>query len=276
MAQGALVAVSKTIDTDQHVATAESLTLWAVVSAEDYAERVARAVGGIADSEDPASAQVRLVECVDVLGAESAFFANVVRDGPRISACRFMLACDPGWFRHRLDRDDLAKDPWLAYAAHHSEPVLASDIRLDEPESPALREPAALGGFASAYLVPTHSGLGNSRTSLLVLGSTQTGYFEREGLGRLRLGARALAAELHDWWLARRRRELLAKTRITPEELELLRLERQGHCSKHIAKTIDSTASAVNSRFQRLNVKMGAPNRRAAARLAVDSGLLPF
>lgn len=246
------------------------------MSADDYADRVARAIERIAESAGPASAQLRLAECVAALGAESAFFATVVRDSSRISACRFMLACDPGWFRHRLEQGAVADDPWLAYAAHHSEPILASDIRLPESGHPVRCEPAGAGCFASAYLVPTHSGIGNSRTSLLVLGSTRAGFFEGEGLGRLRLGARALAAELHDWWLARLRRELLARTRITPSELELLRLERLGHCSKHIAKAIDSTASAVNSRFQRLNVKMGAPNRRAAARLAVDSGLLPF
>jgi DNA-binding CsgD family transcriptional regulator len=246
------------------------------VSAADYADRVATAVERIAEVPDPATVQLRLVECVAALGAECAYFASVVRDSDQVCACRFMLACDPGWFRHHLIGASVARDPWLAYAAHHAEPILASDMSLSAPEGPALREPGGQGGFASALLVPAHSGPGHSRISLLVLGSSRAGFFEGEGLGRFRLGARALAAELHDWWTARLRRELVARSRITPTELELLRHERLGHGSKHIARALRSTESAVNSRFQRLNGKMGTANRRAAARLAVECGLLPF
>lgn len=260
----------------QTLATAEEPTLWAIVSAADYAVRVATAVERIAESQDPATAQLVLVDCVAALGAEYALFASFVRDSDQISTCRFMLACDPGWFRQHLDGSGVARDPWLAYAAHHAEPLLASDMAFSGADGPTLRDPGSPRGFASAFLVPAHSGPGHSRVSLLVLGSARAGFFEGQGLGRLRLGARALAAELHDWWWARLRRELVVRSRITPTELELLRHERLGHGSKHIARALESSESAVNSRFQRLNGKMGTPNRRAAARLAVECGLLPF
>lgn len=257
-------------------ATAERPTLLAIVTAPGYADRVSTAVERVAESPDPAAAQLHLAECIATLGVESAYFANLVRDGADISSCRFMLACDPGWFQRRLDVCDMSRDPWLSYAMHHAEPILSSDLALCGIRGPALRETAIDDDFASAFLVPAQSGPGHSRVSLLVLGSAQAGFFEGQGLGRIRLGARALAAELHDWWLARRRLELITRARITPFELELLRHERLGHGSKHIARVLHSSEGAVNSRFQRLNTKLGTPNRRAAARLAVECRLLPF
>ena len=256
--------------------TADPDALWARVSAPGYPERVSQAIEQLAASRAPATAQLRLIHCVAALGAESALFASIQREDCQVSACHFMLACDPDWFRHHLYGDEVIHHPWLAYAAHHAEPVLASDLVDALPRDHMVPRACAADGFASAFLVPAHSGQGHARTSLLVLGSAQRGYFEGEGLCRLRLGARALAAELHDWWWARQRHELVQRARLTPAELDLLRHERLGHGSKHIARALQSTESAVNSRFQRLNAKLGTHNRRAAARLAVESGLLPY
>ncbi len=257
-------------------ATADCPTLLATVTAPGYVDRVCTAVEGVAEATDVAAAQFRLAECVATLGVESACFANLVRDGTDIASCRFMLACDPGWFQRRLAGRDLARDPWLCYAIHHAEPILASDPTLCEHCDASSCDPAFDDDFASAFLVPVQSGPGHSRVSLLILGSPQAGYFEAEGLARFRLGARALAGELHDWWLARRRLELLVQARITPLELELLRHERLGHGSKHIARVLRSSEGAIDSRFQRLNAKLGTPNRRAAAHLVVECRLLPF
>ena len=133
---------------------------------------------------------------------------------------------------------------------------------------------AVQNGFASAVLVPAHSGAGHSRISLLCLGSSRPGYFEGEGFGRFKLGARTLASEFHDWWLARTRRDLVVKARITRDDLELLRHQRQGHGSKRIAAELHVSKSSINSRFQRMISKLGVPNRKAAARLASECGLI--
>ena len=74
--------------------------------------------------------------------------------------------------------------------------------------------------------------------------------------------------------MARIRRELLVRARITPSDLELLRHEYHGHSSKHIAAVLQVSPSSINSRFQRMNTKLGVPNRRTAARLAAECGLL--
>jgi len=129
-------------------------------------------------------------------------------------------------------------------------------------------------GFASAVLVPVHSGIRHSRISLLCLGSPTSGYFEGDGFGRFKLGARTLACEVHEWWSAQSRRELLSQAHITAGDLELLRHQCQGHSSKRIAAELCVSKSSINSRFQRINVKLGVPNRRMAARLAAECGLI--
>ena len=246
----------------------------AIVARADYVSRVNAVIERIAATRDRAGLLALLRTCMHALGAENAAFVSFVRDDADVASCRFMLACAPGWCQRYLDANCIIHDPWLAYAAHHGEPVLASALRISDVQARRVIDLAAQHGFASAVLVPVHSGAGHSRISLLCLGSAQAGYFEGDGFGRLRLGARLLAAELHDWWMVRIRRELIVKARITPSDLELLRHEHLGHSSKHIAASLQVSASSINSRFQRMNAKLGVPNRRLAARLAAQCGLL--
>lgn len=255
-------------------ANPEASALAQIVAAADYTERIAAVAERIAEARDQATVHALLTQGVQALGAENAVFVSFIRDNADLSACRFMLVCEPDWCQRYLEAGCFAHDPWLAYAAHHSEPIPASALPVLDAEGQRVIALAMRNGFASAALVPAHSGAGHSRISLLCLGSTQPGFFEGEGFGRFRLGARLIAAELHDWWLARIRRELIVKARITQADLELLRHEQQGHSSKRIAAELQVSKSSINSRFQRMNMKLGVPNRRLAARLAVECGLL--
>lgn len=250
----------------------EPATLLAIVSSPGYAERVSFAAERIGTASDPAAAQRLLIDGIAVLGARNAFFASFVRDGQDIGACRFMWACEADACRPDLDGDRLLRDPWLAYAANHAAPIVASALTAADQGGHELIAPAQRQSFASVLLVPAHSGPGHARIGLLALGSAHAGFFESEGLARFRIGARALATELHDWWQARLRRELA--THLTPAELELLRHEHCGHGSKLIARALDVSPCAIDSRFQRINARLGVPNRRAAVRLAIECGLL--
>jgi len=252
----------------------EPATLWTIVTSAGYADRVSAAAERIATAPDPAAAQRLLVEGIAVLGVQNAFFASFERSRTDICDCRFMLAFEPAGWRPALDGQGLLQDPWLAYAAHHAAPVVADALPATDHGGHALIDPAHRHGFASTLLVPAHSGPGHARIGLLALGSPHVGFFEGEGLPRFRIGARALATELHDWWQARLRRELLARSRITPADLELLRHEHSGHGSKLIARVLDVSPCAIDSRFQRINARLGVPNRRAAVRLALECGLL--
>jgi DNA-binding NarL/FixJ family response regulator len=83
-----------------------------------------------------------------------------------------------------------------------------------------------------------------------------------------------LAMELHDWWLTRLRRNLVVKARLSSDDLVLLQHQAQGHCSKRIAAELCVSKSSIDSRFQRMNAKLGVQNRRMAVKLAIDCGLI--
>ena len=80
--------------------------------------------------------------------------------------------------------------------------------------------------------------------------------------------------ELHDWWVAQVKRELIVNARLTQDDLFLLTRERQGHSTKRIANELGTTPGSIDARFQRINAKLGVPNRKAAARVAAEYGLI--
>ena len=239
-----------------------------------YSTRVSEIVERIAAAPDQPSVHRLLREGVAALGAERAAFVSFVRGESELSSCRLMLDCEPSWCRRYLDRGCFSLDPWLAYGARESEPVVASALNIVDPAQRSVVTLAAEAGFASVVLVPAHSGAGHSRVSLLCLGHSTLGYFEAEGLARLRVGARGLALELHDWWLGRIRQETLSRSRLTRGDLMLLEHQCLGHSSKRIAAELNLSRTSVNSRFQRLIAKLGVVNRKMAARLAIECGLI--
>ena len=113
-----------------------------------------------------------------------------------------------------------------------------------------------------------------SRFGALYIGSNVPGYFEAEGYYAFKVGARMLAAELQEWWLSFLRKDLLARAHVTDEELFLLAEERSGNQTKRIARDLGVSPQSVHSRFQRLNAKLHVPNKKAAARIAAEYGLI--
>jgi DNA-binding CsgD family transcriptional regulator/AcrR family transcriptional regulator len=248
--------------------------LLAQVSDSRYAARVAAIAACIPAAADQPAVHALFREGVAALGAERAAFVSFVRDDTTLSSCRFMIDCDPAWGRMYLDDGHFVHDPWLAYAAHHSEPVLADELEVVDPLQRRVIDLAVRAGFVSALLVPAHSGAGHSRISALCLGAAAPGYFDSPTLPTVRVSARMLAMELHDWWLARLRCSLVVRARLSHDDLVLLRHQLQGHSSKRIAAELQVSKGSVDCRFQRMNAKLGVPNRRMAVKLAIECGLI--
>ena len=261
-------------DSDEEAAPRPAVTLQSRVADEQFPARVASIAAQVAKATEHHAIHALFREGATVLGASSAVFVSFVRDERDSAAYRFMLACDPAWGRVYVQDGHFAHDPWLAYAAQHSEPVVASALNVMDDEHRRVQDLAASAGFVSAVLIPAHSGAGHSRVSVLCLGSSTAGYFEGAGLAQLRVNARMLALELHDWWLARIRRDLIVKARIKPNDLVLLQHQSQGHSSKKIAAALRVSRQSINSRFQRMNAKLGVGNRRMAVQLAIECGLI--
>jgi DNA-binding CsgD family transcriptional regulator len=245
-----------------------------VTSNPAYASQVSAVVQSIAEASDEPSVVDLLGKAARQLGADAAAFVSFIRDDGAHESYRFMLACDPVWCHEYQRRGWYAQDPWLQYALNHTEPALASSIPVGSAKQRELSELAKSFGFASTVIVPAPSAGALSRVGVLCLGCAEEGYFEGEGFAPLKVAARGLAMELHEWWIARIKGELIANAGVTDDDLELLHHERMGHSTKTIALACDASPSAIDCRFQRLNRKLGVPNRKAAATLAAEYGLI--
>lgn len=252
----------------------ESATLLALTLQPGYSARVSEIVEQVAQAADEAEGLSLLAEAAHRLGADAAAFISFVRDDGSHESYRFLLACDAVWCHEYEKRAGYADDPWLGYALNHSEPARASEIGASSKQQRAVADLAEQFGFQSAVIVPAPSSGGLSRVGVLCLGSGTPGFFEGDGFSALKVAARGLAMELHEWWIAQIKRELIANARITGDDLVLLQHERLGHSTKMIASVLDTSASSIDSRFQRVNQKLGVRTRRAAAILAAEYGLI--
>jgi DNA-binding CsgD family transcriptional regulator len=247
-------------------------SLAAVVSAPGYAARALDVILRVARAPDRAAAVELLHDGAHALGAEQAVFASFVRDDESRDSFRFLLACDPVWCFRYQEQGWFADDPWLRYAMTNSEPIAASRIPLRTSRQREFQRLATEFGCASFYIVPAPSSVALSRLGVLGLGSHRAGFFECAAIDAVKILARGLAMELNEWCAGRVREEILAKCRLSTDELELLRMEYAGLGTKEICRELGLTATSVNSRFQRLINKMATPNRRVAARLAAEYG----
>jgi len=208
-----------------------------------------------------------------LIGADSGVFLSTIKDDAARTSIRSLLACDPQWAIEYSRIDWHASDPWLRHALASQAPIRGEELAV-LPREQAFVQRSAMLGFASTIVVPAHSCFGTARVGVLILGSNQAGFFGGVGYQLVRVVARALAMELHEWMLQAIRNDLLERSRITPDEIDLLRHEAAGHTSKMIAAALNMKARTVDCRFQRVNAKLNAPDRRTAMRIARLYGLL--
>ena len=246
-------------------------SLESVVVAPGYFERAGEVICRIAGAHSEAEAVYLLRDATRRLGADVAIFGSFLREPAQL---RFMLACDPEWLLEYERAVALNQDPWILYAAQCSEPVCASHMPIT---SHAQLEALALArrfGFESALVVPAPSAGGAARLGVLVLGSHKENFFESDGYTALKVMARSLSMELHEWWLSKSRRELIFRAQLTGVDLDLLRLEHRGLSTKEIARELRLSAHAIDNKFRRLSARLGVSSRRAAAALAATYALI--
>jgi DNA-binding CsgD family transcriptional regulator len=234
---------------------------------------VSEVIARLHGTEDLVRAVDLLQEATLRMGAEVSLFMNYMDSDSR-TLHRVLLACDPRWAIEYEQQGWFGDDPWLKYARHHTEPIRGSEIVLSSPADPAFFELGERFGFRSSVIVPAPPSPRLVRVGVLCLGSSRPGYFEADGFVPLKVVARSVAMELNEWWSTRMGRELVTKSRLTPEDLVLLSHELNGGSTKTIARQLGITATSIDSRFQRINAKLGVENRRAAARLVAEYGLI--
>lgn len=231
-----------------------------MVESAEVASRLIRIIERVGSAQRESDALNLLVEARDALGVEHAVFASLVRDDISSENFRFLVASSGAWCLEYQREGWYAQDAWLIYATTHTEPATDSDI-----DGRTRHQQPALGlarrfGVRSAYIVPAPASGPVSRVGVLMLGSVHEAFFgEPARMALLKPLSRSLAMELHEWWIQKIRKEILVRHRIGHLDLELLRLERAGESTKSIARRCAMTCASVDSRFQRLNAKLGVP-----------------
>lgn len=253
--------------------TGDLFCIGTLTRAPDYAATLLEVLPAIGDAADAGAALDLFGHAIHMMGIDAGVFMSVIDEESERTSNRSFLACDPLWAIEHARLGCQGRDPWLRHALCSAEPIRSSELEVRPDEEEFVMASSRLG-FASAVVVPAPSTAGSSRIGVLCLGSHNIDYFDGDGYPAFRVLARALAMELHRWLLKSIRKELLAWSRLTAAEIDLLRHEEAGHSSKTIAAALNVEATTVNSRFQRLTAKLAAPDRRSAARIARLYGLL--
>jgi len=236
--------------------------------------RMMDVANGLPNHKSPDELIAGLFEINDILGISGSVFVSFSRADETRESYRFVNASPSGWCQEYMSRAWYTIDPCILYAATNSEPALITRIPVRSAGQRQMLEAAAKWGFNSGIVVPAHSPSGRSRMGVLYLGSEDPFGFEEDALRDLRLVLRAISAELLDWWTRMERAKLLADGDLSADDIEMLRLTREGLTSKDIGESLGYTKGAVDQRMHRLTTKFNSPSRKDAADLAYQLGLL--
>jgi hypothetical protein len=243
-----------------------------LIQSPGYAARAVALIDQVHRADDPFCLVDILHRATSALGADGGVYVHAIPEDESHSALRVLMAGDSHWGRTCVRDEALEAAPWMLYARDHFAPVLASELPV--MLRPVGTETADDFGCRSGLIVPTQSGGGLNRFGVLCLASERRGNFESDGTHVFQLLAHSLSLELHEWWTRQTRTQLLEVAHLSSDDLQLLALERQGMGTKQISRRLGIGATAIDSRFQRINVKLMSPNRKLSALRAATHGLL--
>jgi DNA-binding CsgD family transcriptional regulator len=216
-------------------------------------------------------------ECLDALfvatramGATASLYTVAIPEPSLEVSSISLFACDPGFAHQLFQMGPVQSHPWVRFARTHTTPGTGDQVHIGSATDAAAMDLARAYGFGSCLIVPTIAGVGLGRIELLCLGKAVDDSFEGDGQRIVRMLARSLAAELHDWLGIHLRAELQRWARLQAQDVDLLACEWQGLGTKEIAQRTGLSITAVNSRFQRLNRRLNCPSRKASARRAAE------
>ena len=242
--------------------------------AAHYAAQALEAVTRIQQAEDPPQLLDRLVHATAAIGASGSVFTAAIPEGRQDVSCFTLFACHPAIAQVHGNRELLLNHPWFRFAQTHTVPGTDHQIHLQHDADTAALDVARQHGFRSCLIVPIPENAPTGRSEMLCIGSDTVDDFEGPEARTVRSLARALAAELHDWLTRYLQDQLRAAAQLHTADLHLLALEWQGLGTKEIAFRTGMSESSVNSRFQRINVRLRCSNRKYSAKRAAAYGLL--
>lgn len=234
--------------------------------------RVHRMCQTVRDCRDEAAIAAVIGDLLNVLGGDHWVYVTFMRDDESSESYRFLFGCPPAWCQEYASQRWFVNDPLLLYAQGNHSPEVVSNIPTHTSGQQALLERAKDYGFSDGFVVPAHSA-SHARVGALYIAFKDPTRLPREIFEAVRPILRTFSGEVLDWMLCRIRLELIASTRLTEREIELLRYEAEGFTTKEIARIETSAEKAINRQFGNILFKLGVSSRSEAASIAKANGL---
>lgn len=182
-----------------------------------------------------------------------------------------LTSCAGAWFTTYLKRHCIEIDPFFVYCHHSNQPItFPHDVKAQSIGQEGFLATLAGNGYAYGVAIPIH--LAQARLAMFY-----TGTRAERSKGELcnwtpLLGALAQEAAI---WVetARLVTAIKAFPTLSQSELDHLAWVLKGFQNKEIAEFTNSTSSATNNVFRRINEKLGTHSRKEAALKAEKLGL---
>lgn len=239
-----------------------------------YPAHALAAIMQINRAKDPVDLLEGLVVATAAIGATAGLYTAAIPEAGNGRSSFTLFACHPGFALRQTRLAPLQEHPWFRFASTHTTVGTDRHVLLRDAADAEAIELSRQYGFRSCLVVPTPAGADLGKREMLCLGSNTEDDFEGEGSRVVRMLARSLAAELHDWVFRHLGQSLRHAAHLQETDIELLRLEREGLTTKEIARRTGMSWAAVDSRFYRMNVRLACANRKDSARRAAEYGLL--
>ena len=235
-------------------------------------EQLNELISWISGYETEADVSAAALQIVNQLDLESYVFGALRRVGNR-EQYRYLVGCAPQWCYLYNQNKWYAIDPFIDYALHNTSPILASDVPLSTAGQTRLMAAAAENGFRSGIVVPAHSASA-VWVGVLYLGTSADGEEAQRSLVRHRALMRAFALELLEWWDTKLHGDSVESLELDELDIDLLRKAEEQATAEEAARELGVTVSRVNSRYERLNRKLGVSTKRQAVERALALGLI--
>jgi DNA-binding CsgD family transcriptional regulator len=217
-----------------------------------------------------------LQDIFEKFNVTSFMFVTLLQDSRSRDSFRFHTGCDPRWFNQYNKRKWHEVDPLVAYSRLFSKPILLSEMTEKSDISQGQIDFFAnmhSHGFKSGMVIPCHS-VSTKRMGMLFVGNTMESCDGNVHLKKHRILLRAVANELLDWWIARLQSKTIDRSKLKTEDLKILKLAYHDGTSNDIALSLGLTVSQVNNRFRNINSIFQVDNKKDAAVLAMEYGII--
>lgn len=187
-----------------------------------------------------------------------------------ISNQRCLLGCHPGWMHKYIHRVWYMNDPVLEYAKRSVSP--ATDRQLEVSELHWSQIDAPKYGFGHVAVFPVH--LRKGLIGVLQIAGSNAAAVETMLEAPKRLLLRDLATELLSWEVRNIRNEAASIYKLTPREIEVLRIVSAGGSAANVASSLGLSSKTVYRIYAQIDKKLGSASITKSLAIATEKGLL--